>query len=117
MARSLLVAPAAENVGLATTCLGLLHALTGGGSRSLSSSRWPSRGRISPDRSAALVTAITALCPPEPLTTAELNGPGQGGLDVVLEKIVAASEPSCAGSDVVVLEGLSSGSSSCTPVR
>ena len=113
MARSLLVAPAAENVGLATTCLGLLRALDRRGVKvAFVKPVAQPRTDGSPDRSAALVTAITALCPPEPLTTAELERQlGEGGLDVVLEKIVAASEPSCAGSDVVVLEGLSSGSS------
>jgi hypothetical protein len=37
------------------------------------------------------VTATTALRPPKPLSTAELESQlGEGGLDVVMEKIVAA---------------------------
>jgi phosphate acetyltransferase len=63
-----------------------------------------------PDRSAARVTAIMALRPPEPLTTAELEQQlGEGGLEVVLEKIVAAWKPIYDASDVVVVEGLSAG--------
>jgi phosphate acetyltransferase len=65
-----------------------------------------------PDRSLALVAAVTGLQPPEPLSTAELERQlGEGGLDIVLEKIVAAWEPICDLSDVVVVEGLGSGSS------
>ena len=113
MARSLLVAPAAENVGLARTCLGMLRALD---RRSVKVAfvkpvAQP-RADGGPDRSAALVAAITALCPPEPLTTAELEQQlGEGELDVLLEKIVAAWEPTYKGSDVVVVEGLRAGSS------
>ena len=63
-----------------------------------------------PDRSAALVTAMTALRPPDPLSTAELEQQlGEGGLDAVLEKIVAAWQPVYERSDVVVVEGLSPG--------
>ena len=71
-----------------------------------------------PDRSAALVAAVTTLRPPEPLSTAELEQQlGEGGLDVVLEKIVAAWAPIYDRSDVVVVEGLSRGRPSCTPAR
>ena len=113
MARSLLVAPAAEGVGLARTCLGLLRALDRRGVevafvKPVAQLR-PDGG---PDRSVARVTAIMALRPPEPLTTAELEQQlGEGGLDVVLEKIVAAWEPIYDASDVVVVEGLSAGPS------
>ncbi len=66
----------------------------------------------SPDRSAALVAAVTMLRPPEPLGTAELERQlGEGGLEVILEKIVAAWAPIYNRSDVVVVEGLSSGPS------
>ena len=111
MARSLLVAPAAEGVGLARTCLGLLRALDRRGVKVAFvkpvAQRRPDGG---PDRSAARVTAIMPLRPPEPLTTAELEQQlGEGGLDVVLEKIVAAWEPIYDASDVVVVEGLSAG--------
>ena len=64
------------------------------------------------------MTAITALRPPEPLTTAELEKQlGEGGLDVVLEKIVAAWEPIYDESDVVVVEDSGRDPRSYTPVR
>jgi phosphate acetyltransferase len=108
MARSLLVAPAAANVGLARTCLGLLRALDRRGVKvAFVKPVAQPRDDGGPDRSAARVTAITGLHPPEPLTTAELEQQlGEGGLEVVLEKIVAAWEPIYDRSDVVVVEGL-----------
>jgi phosphate acetyltransferase len=111
MARSLLVAPAAEGVGLARTCLGLLRVLDRRGVRvAFVKPVAQPRADGGSDRSVARVTAITALRPPEPLTTAELEQQlGEGGLEVVLEKIVAAWEPVYDGSDVVVVEGLSPG--------
>jgi phosphate acetyltransferase len=113
MARSLLVAPAAEEVGLARTCLGLLRALDRSGVRVgyVKPVAQP-RADGTPDRSAALVAAVTMLRPPEPLSTGELERQlGEGGLDAVLEKIVAAWAPIYNSSDVVVVEGLSSGPS------
>ncbi len=113
MARSLLVAPAAEDVGLARTCLGLLRALDRSGVHvAYVKPVAQPRADGTPDRSAALVAAITTLRPPEPLSTAELEQQlGDGGLDVVLDKIVAAWAPIYNRSDVVVVEGLSSGPS------
>jgi phosphate acetyltransferase len=113
MARSLLVVPAAEDVGLARTCLGLLRALDRGGVHvAYVKPVAQPRADGSPDRSAALVSAITTLRPPEPLSTAELERElGEGDLDVVLEKIVAAWSPIYNTSDVVVVEGLSLGPS------
>jgi len=113
MARSLLVAPAAESVGLARTCLGLLRALDRSGVR-IAFAKPVAQPRLDDgaDRSGALVAAVTTLHPPEPLSTAELERElGSGGLDVVLEKILAAWEPIYAASDVVVVQGLSSGPS------
>jgi phosphate acetyltransferase len=111
MARSLLVAPADEGVGLARTCLGLLRALDRRGIKvAFVKPVAQPRADGSPDRSVARVTATTALRPPEPLSTAELESQlGEGGLDVVMEKIVAAWEPTYDNSDVVVVEGLSPG--------
>ncbi len=111
MARSLLVAPATDEAGLARTCLGLLRALDRAGVNvAFVKPVAQPRADGSPDRSAALVAAITTLRPPEPFTSAELERRlGEGGLDVVLEKIVAAWEPVYERSDVVVVEGLSAG--------
>jgi phosphate acetyltransferase len=64
MARSLLVAPAAEGVGLARTCLGLLRALDRRGVK-VAFVKPVAQPRVDggPDRSAARVTAIMALHP------------------------------------------------------
>ena len=113
MARSLLVAPVADHAAMARTCLGLLRALDRRGVKVayVKPVAQPSAdGR--PDQSSELVAAITALRPPEPVTTAQLEELlGEGELDVVLEKIVAAWKPVYGGSDVVVIQGLSSGPS------
>jgi phosphate acetyltransferase len=113
MARSLLVAPVADHAAMARTCLGLLRALDRRGVKvayvkPVAQPRADGR----PDQSAELVAAIAALRPPEPVTTAQLEELlGEGELDVVLEKIVAAWKPVYGGSDVVVIQGLSSGPS------
>ena len=109
MARTLLVVPTAAGAGLARTCLGLVRALDRRGVnvafvKPVAQPR-PDGG---PDRSIALVAATTSLRPPDPLSTAQLEQQlGSGGLDVVLEKIVAAWQPVQERSDVVVVEGLS----------
>jgi phosphate acetyltransferase len=109
MARTLLVLPTAASVRLARTSLGLVRALDRRGVhvgfvKPVAQLR-PDGG---PDRSAALVAAISPLRPPEPLSTAELEQQlAAGGLDVVLEKIVGAWQPVDERSDVVVVEGLS----------
>ena len=109
MARSLLVAPVADHSALARTCLGLLRALDRQGVKVafVKPVAQPSADG-GPDRSAELVAAVTALRPPEPLSTVLLEQQlGDGELEVVLEKIVAAWEPVYDGSDVVVIQGLS----------
>ena len=113
MARSLLVAPVAEHGGLARTCLGLLRALDQRGIKvAYVKPVVQPRADGGPDRSAALVAAVTSLDSPESLTTAELERQlGEGGLEVVLEKIVAAWEPIYDRSEVVVVESLSPGPS------
>src|SRR5450755_1726564 len=111
MARTLLVVPTAAGVGLARTCLGLVRALDRRG-RNVGFVKPVAQPRADggPDRSTALVAATTALRPPDPLSTARLEQQlGAGGLDVVLEKIVAAWQPVHDRSDVVVVEGLSPG--------
>ena len=113
MARSLLIVPAADETSLARTCLGLLRALDRVGVHvAYVKPVAQPRADGTPDRSAALVAAVTTLRPPEPLSTAELERQlGEGGLDVVLDKIVAAWEPIYHRFDVVVVEGVSSGPS------
>jgi phosphate acetyltransferase len=111
MTRTLLVVPTAAGAGLARTCLGLVRALDRRGVnvafvKPVAQPR-PDGG---PDRSIALAVATSALRPPDPLSTAHLEQQlGSGGLDAVLEKIVAAWQPVYDRSDVVVVEGLSQG--------
>jgi len=111
MARTLLVVPTTAGASLARTCLGVVRALDRRGVNvGFVKPVAQPRDDGGPDRSAALVRAITALCPPEPLTTAQLEQQlGWGGLDVVLEKAVAVWQPVHHQHDVVVVEGLSPG--------
>src|SRR5450432_1767268 len=111
MTRTLLVVPTGAGAGLARTCLGLVRALDRQGVnvgfvKPVAQPR-PDGG---PDRSAALVAAITSLRPPDPVSTAQLEQQlGSGGLDVVLEKAVAIWQPVHDQYDVVVVEGLTPG--------
>lgn len=109
MARTLLVVPAAAGASLARTCLGLVRALDRRGVNvTFVKPVAQPRADGGPDRSVALVAATTSLRPPDPLSTAHLEQQlGSGGLDAVLEKIVAAWQPVHDQSDVVVVEGLS----------
>jgi phosphate acetyltransferase len=111
MARTLLVVPTAAGVGLARTCLGLVRALDRRGVNvAFVKPVAQPRADGGPDRSTALVAATTALRPTEPLPAAQLEQQlGAGGLDVVLETIVAAWQPVHDRSDVVVVEALSPG--------
>jgi phosphate acetyltransferase len=109
--RSLLVVPTSAGVGLARTCLGLVRALDRQGVNvAFVKPVAQPRADGSPDRSAALVAAITSLRPPDPLSTAELEQQlGERGLHAALEKIIAALEPVHDRSEVVVVEGLTPG--------
>ena len=111
MARTLLVAPTGAGVGLIRTCLGVVRALDRRGVHvAFVKPVAQPRGDGGPDRSTALVTATSALRPPDPLSTAELEHElGAGGLEAVLEQIVAVWQPAHDRSDVVVVEGLSPG--------
>ena len=111
MARTLLVVPTASGASLARTCLGVVRALDRQGVNvGFVKPVAQPRDDGGPDRSAALVRATTALRPPEPLSTDQLERQlGSGGLDVVLEKAVAAWQPVHHQYDVVVVEGLSPG--------
>jgi phosphate acetyltransferase len=111
MTRTLLVVPTAAGASLARTCLGVVRALDRRGVNvGFVKPVAQPRDDGGPDRSAALVRVTTALRPPEPLSTDQLEQQlGSGGLDVVLEKAVAAWQPVHHHYDVVVVEGLSSG--------
>jgi phosphate acetyltransferase len=111
MARTLLIVPTASGASLARTCLGVVRALDRQGVNvGFVKPVAQPRDDGGPDRSVALVRATTALRPPEPLSTDQLEQQlGSGGLDVVLEKAVAAWQPVHHQYDVVVVEGLSPG--------
>lgn len=111
MVRSLLVVPTGAGVGLARTCLGLVRALDRRGVNvAFVKPVAQPRADGGPDRSAALVAAITSLRPPDPLSTAELEQQlAERGLHAALEKIIAALEPVHDRSDVVVVEALTPG--------
>jgi phosphate acetyltransferase len=111
MTLTLLLVPTAAGASLARTCLGLVRALD---RRAVNVAfvKPVAQPRVDggPDRSIALAAAATALRPPDPLSTADLEQQlGSGGLDAVLEKIVAAWQPVYDRSDVVVVEGLTPG--------
>ena len=103
--------PTSAGAGLARTCLGVVRALDRRGVNvGFVKPVAQPRADGGPDRSTALVAATTALRPPEPLSTVELEHHlGAGGLDLVLEKVVATVQPVHDRSDVVVVEGLSPG--------
>jgi phosphate acetyltransferase len=111
MTRTLLVVPTAAGASLARTCLGLVRALDRRGVN-VAFVKPVAQPRVDggPDRSIALAAATTptALRPPDPLSIAHLEQQlGSGGLDAVLETIVAAWQPVHDRADVVVVEGLS----------
>ena len=103
--------PTSAGVGLARTCLGVVRALDRQGVNvAFVKPVAQPRADGSPDRSAALVAAITSLRPPDPISTAELEQQLAGrGLPAALEKIIAALEPVHGRSEVVVVEGLTPG--------
>src|SRR5580704_10455502 len=111
MVRSLLVVPTGAGAGLARTCLGLVRALDRRGVNvAFGKPVAQPRADGGPDRSAALVAAITSLRPPDPLSTAELERQlAERGLHAALEKIIAVLEPVHDRSDVVVVEALTPG--------
>jgi phosphate acetyltransferase len=111
MARSLLVVPAASGAGLTETCLGIVRALDRRGVHvAFVNAVAEPRSDGGPDRSGGLVAAMTALRPPEPFALPDLEQQlGEGGTNVVLEKIVAAWEPVFDSCDVVVVEALGQG--------
>ncbi len=108
MARSLLVVPTGSGADLARTCLGIVRALDRRGA-TVSFVKPVAQPRDDgPDQSVALVRSVAGLHPPDPLSVTDLEQLlGVGGLDLALEKVVAAWQPAYDSSDVVVAEGLS----------
>jgi phosphate acetyltransferase len=108
MAQSLLVVPTGGGADLARTCLGVVRALDRRGSKvSFVKPVAQPRG-AQPDQSVALVHVVAGLDPPDPLSVADLEQLlGAGGLDLALERVIAAWQPVYDSCDIVVVEGLS----------
>jgi phosphate acetyltransferase len=108
MARTLLVVPCAARAGACRTSIAVLRALDRRGVRTgfvkpVAQPR-PDGG---PDRSKSLVSTATGLDPPDPRSAAAVEHRlGEGGVDAVLEEIVALCRPVQDDADVVVVEGL-----------
>jgi phosphate acetyltransferase len=109
MSRSLLVAPTGSGADLARTCLGMVRALDRRGAKvAFVKPVAEARPGDTRDQSAALVQVVAGLHAPDPLSVADLEQLlGAGGLDLALEKVVAAWQPVHDSADFVVLEGLS----------
>ncbi|HYO34236.1 MAG TPA: phosphate acetyltransferase, partial [Nocardioidaceae bacterium] len=111
MTRTLLVVPTGPHVGLTSACLGLLRALDERGVRvgfvkPLAQPRSDGRAEASNE----LVAKLTSLHPPEALPAAVLEERlGSGGVDAVLEEVVARWQPLSDQHDVIVVEGLNPG--------
>jgi phosphate acetyltransferase len=107
-ARPVLVAPTGHGVGLTTVCLGLLHALEREGI-SVGFFKPLSQPHLDAhvDRSTALVRFATSLDPPDPIPSARVaSAVGAGGLDLLMEDVVAAAEAAGRGHEVLIVEGL-----------
>ncbi|MGN6636454.1 MAG: phosphate acetyltransferase, partial [Oryzihumus sp.] len=106
--RSVLVAPTGHGVGLTTVCLGLLHALDREGI-SVGFFKPLSQPHLDAhvDRSTALVRFATTLDPPDPIPSGHVaSAVGVGGLDLLMEDVVAAGEVAAHGHEVLIVEGL-----------
>ncbi len=104
MPHTLLVAPAGRQVGLTTTCLGLVRALDREGLRVAFVKPIASRGD---DTSAALMRLGAKLTPPEPIARGEADDLLAAGEDqVLMERVVALCRAAGEGADVLVVEGM-----------
>jgi phosphate acetyltransferase len=113
MTRTLLLVPTGPHVGLTSACLGLLRALDERGVRVgfLKPLAQP-RDDGSPEASTELVGKLTSIRPPDalpaPLVEERLAA---GGVDAVLEEVIARWQPLREDHDVIVVEGLNPGPS------
>jgi phosphate acetyltransferase len=110
--RTLLVVPTGHGVGLTGTCLGLVNALQ---QRGMDVGFFKPLGQPSTlgriDRSTALVRLTTALHPPEPIPSTEVERRlSESALEQLMEDVVAAGEQVAGEHDIVIVEGLVPGS-------
>ncbi|RKS68568.1 phosphate acetyltransferase [Motilibacter peucedani] len=109
MNRTVLVVSTGHGAGLTATCLGLVRALDLSGVRVgyLKPLAQPGADDGASDPSTALVRLVSTLRPPESLPAAQVERLlGSGGIDSLMEDVVAGAEEVAAASDVVVVEGL-----------
>lgn len=113
MARTLLVIPASQEVGLTAACMGLVRAFD---------RRGVSVGYVKPieqrissssdveDHSCALIRLISTLNPPKPLESTHVEDRlVEGAIDDVMEEIIAIAEPMDTQHDVLIAQGLMPG--------
>ncbi|MGB8930167.1 MAG: phosphate acetyltransferase [Anaeromyxobacteraceae bacterium] len=104
MPQTLLVAPSGRQVGLTTSCLGLVRALDRLGARVAFVKPVAARGV---DRTVALVKQGTRLSPPAPIARAEAEALLAAGDDqTLLERVVALCNEAAKGADVLVVAGM-----------
>ena len=104
MPRTLLVAPAGHQVGLTTTCLGLVRALDEKGVRVAFVKPIATRGQ---DRSNALIELGSTLHPPTPIQRQRVEDLLSDGDDqTLMEEVVAVCAAAAQGADVLVVEGM-----------
>jgi phosphate acetyltransferase len=104
MPQTLLVAPSGRQVGLTTSCLGLVRALDRLGARVAFVKPVAARGV---DRTVALMKAGARLSPPEPIARAEAEALLAAGDDqTLLERVVALCNDAAKGADVLVVAGM-----------
>jgi phosphate acetyltransferase len=104
MPQTLLVAPSGRQVGLTTSCLGLVRALDRLGARVAFVKPVAARGT---DRTVALMKQGARLSPPEPIPRAEAEALLAAGDDqTLLERVVALCNDAAKGADVLVVAGM-----------
>ncbi|HSM93028.1 MAG TPA: phosphate acetyltransferase [Anaeromyxobacteraceae bacterium] len=104
MPQTLLVAPSGRQVGLTTSCLGLVRALDRLGARVAFVKPVAARGV---DRTVALMKQGARLSPPAPIARAEAEALLAAGDDqTLLERVVALCNDAAKGADVLVVAGM-----------
>lgn len=104
MPQTLLVAPSGRQVGLTTSCLGIVRALDRLGARVAFVKPVAARGS---DRTVALMKQGARLNPPEPIPRAEAEALLAAGDDqTLLERVVALCNDAAKGADVLVVAGM-----------
>jgi phosphate acetyltransferase len=103
MPQTLLVAPSGRQVGLTTSCLGLVRALDRLGARVAFVKPVAARG----DKTVALMKRGARLNPPEPISRADAEALLAAGDDqTLLERVVALCNEAAKGADVLVVAGM-----------